>query len=153
MNCNEEFLKTGPCSVRYRKEHIGVTFDSPLLYFEPEFYEAQCNQTGYTTVRKIVTNMNITVSVNLKEINLNFARFFDVRHKTTHVVFDNNVLITGGSLCLSPVSGHGNIMCFPKTVLVPESAYAYKNGKSYHLKISFEVHEDSEGVLIEKYSK
>ena len=154
MNCNEEFLKTGPCSISYRGEHVGVTLDSPLLNSKPEFYETQCNRIGYKTVRKVIANMNIIISVDLKEINSNFAKFLDASKETTNVVFGEDVLMTGGGLYLSPVSGNSSIeYYFPKTVLVPESAYAYKKSKDYHLKIYFEVHEDSEGVLIHKYSK
>lgn len=154
MNCNEEFLKTGPCSISYKREHIGVTLDSPRLDFEPEFYEARCNQSGYKTVRKIVTNMKITISVNLKQISGNFASFYDVPGKTAKVVFDKDVLETGGILRLAPLSGDGSIAyCFPRSVLVPESAYAYKDPENYCLKIKFEVYENSEGVLIEKYSR
>lgn len=153
MNCNEEFLKTGPCIISYKREHIGVTLDSPLLNFEPEFYEARCNQTGYKTVRKIVTNMKITISVSLKQVDRNFAKFYDVRGKMIRVVFEEDVLVTGGILRLSPVSGGEMAYCFPRTVLIPESAYAYKDQENYYLKIRFEVYEDSEGVLLEKYSK
>lgn len=154
MNCNEEFLKTGPCNVSYRREHIGITLDSPLLNFEPEFYEARCNKKGYRTVRKITANTKITISVNLKDINKDFVRFHDVRGRILNVVFSEDVLITGGSLCLSPVSGDNCISyCFPRTVLIPESAHACKDSEGYCLKISFEAYDDSEGVLIEKYSR
>jgi len=152
MNCNEEFLKTGPCNISYKREHIGVTLDSPQLNFEPEFYEARCNQTGYRTVRKIITDMKIRISVDLSKIDGNFARFCDVRGKTVNVVFENEVLVTGGNLLLSPISGVGISYCFPRAVLIPESAYAYKKTEDYFLKIDFKVYEDSEGVLIEKYS-
>ena len=154
MNCNEEFLKTGPCSISYRGEHIGVTLDSPLLNFEPGFYEAQCNRIGYKTVRKVIANMNIIISTDLKEINSNFAKFFDASSEAANVVFNEDVLLTGGGLCLSPLSEDSGIeYYFPRTVLVPESAYAYKKNKDYHLKIHFEVHEDSEGILMHKYSR
>jgi hypothetical protein len=153
MNCNEEFLKTGPCSISYKREHIGVTLDSPLLNFEPEFYEARCNQTGCANVRKIVTNMKITISVSLKQINRNFARFHIVRGKKVNVAFGDDVLVTGGILRFSPLSTGGGIAyCFPRTVLIPESAYAYQDPEDYYLKIKFDIYEDSEGVLIEKHS-
>ncbi len=154
MNCNEEFLKKGPYCVSYKGEYIGVTLDSPIMNFEPDFYEALCNQTGCETVCKIITNIKIKISISLKEPDRNFASFYDAQGKKINIIFDENVLITGGSLCLSPVAGNENITyCFPRTVLIPESAFAYKNTEGCCLKINFEVYEDSEGVLIKKYSR
>ena len=154
MNCNSEFFKIGSCHISYKRRLIGVTLDSPLLNIEPEFYEAKCDQVGDKIIRKVITNMNITVSAEVKEIDNNFANFFDADGKITNVVFGENVLTTGGELCLSPIGGSDDIWyCFPKALLIPEKVYPYRNTKDYCLKINFEVYEDSEGVLIQKFSQ
>lgn len=154
MNCNAEFLKIGPCNIGYKGELIGVTLDSPLLNFEPEFYEAQCKQIEAKTIQKVITNMKITVAVDIKEINKAFASFCDANGDITNVALGEDVLTTGGVLCLSPISrDDSNCYWFPKAVLIPERVSAYKKTKDYCLKIIFEVYEDLEGVLIEKHSK
>lgn len=154
MNCNAEFLKTGPCNIGYKGEHIGVTLDSPLLDFEPEFYEAKCNQIEAETIQKVIMNMKITVAVDIKEINKAFASFRGADGGVTDVTFGEDVLTTGGVLCLSPIFGDdSNCYCFPKAVLIPETVSAYKKTRDYCLKIIFEVYEDLEGILIEKHSK
>jgi hypothetical protein len=154
MNCNAEFLKLGPCSIGYKGKFVGVTLDSPLLNIEPDFYEARCNQIGGKVISKIVTNMNITVSAEVKEIDNAFADFFDVDGGITNVVFGEDVLTTGGELCLSPIADDDRVCyCFPKAVLIHETVYAYKNKKHHCLKMNFEVYEDLEGVLIQKFSQ
>ncbi len=154
MNCNAEFLKIGPCSIGYKGKLIGVTLDSPLLNIEPEFYEAKCDQVGGKVIRKIITNMNITVSAEVKQIDNAFANFVDANGKISNVVFGKDVLTTGGELCLAPVFGDDRTWyCFPKAVLIPETVYAYKNTKDHCLKINFGVYEDSEGVLMQKISQ
>ena len=154
MNCNAEFLKTGPCNISYKGELIGVTLDSPLLNFEPDFYEAKCNKIEAMTIHKIITNMKTTVSVDIKEVNNAFANFCDANGNIINVVFGEDVLTTGGVLCLSPISkDDSHFYCFPKAVLIPEAISTYKKTKNYCLKIIFEVYEDLEGVLVEKHSK
>lgn len=152
MSCNVKFLKTGPCNIAYKGESIGVTLDSPLLNIKPEFYEARYNDIGEKTVSKVITNMKFTIFAEV-EISRNFANFFSSKRKINNVVFGNNELTTGGELCLSPLLGDNSICYgFPKAVLIPQSVYACKNGENYYLKMSFEVYEDSDGVLMQKYS-
>lgn len=152
MNCNAEFLKTGPCRINYKGKLIGLTLDSPLLNIEPEFYEARCDRAGGKAVSRIIANMNIIVSAEVKEIDNNFANFFDADGEISNVVFGEDVLTTGGKLCLSPVTGGGGLCyCFPKAVLIPEAACAYRDRKEHYLKLEFEVYEDSEGVLMQKF--
>ena len=154
MNCNTEFLKIGPCRIGYKGTFIGVTLDSPLLNIEPEFYEAKCDQIGGKVIRKVITNMNITVSTEVKEIDNTFANFLDANGEITNIVFGEDVLTTGGELCLIPITGNDNIWyCFSKAVLIPEAVYPYKNTKNHYLKLAFEVYEDSEGVLMQKISQ
>ncbi len=131
-----------------------MTLDSPSLNFEPDFYEAKCNKIEAMTIQKIITNMKTTVSVDIKEVNNAFANFCDANGDIINVVFGEDVLTTGGALCLSPVSkDDSHFYCFPKAVLIPEAISAYKKAKNYCLKIIFEVYEDLEGVLVEKHSK
>jgi len=154
MNFNTEFLKTGPCCISYKGKLIGVTFDSPMLNIDPEFYEAKASKIGDKTISKVITNVKIIVSADIKEINSDFTNFFNVSGDITNIVFDRNVLLTGGHLCLSPVSGNKSISyCFPKAVLIPESVYVYRNNKEHYLKICFEVYEDFDGLLMEKHSE
>ncbi len=154
MNCNAEFFKIGPCRIGYKGKLVGVTLDSPLLNFEPELYEAKCDQAGGKIIHKVITNMNITVSAEVRQIDNSFASFFDANGEIINVVFGKDVLITGGELCLLPVFGDDRTWyCFPKAVLISETVYAYKNIKEYCLKINFEVYEDSEGVLMQKFSQ
>ena len=152
MNCNTKFLKTGPCCVSYKGKLIGVTLKSPLLNIAPEFYEAKRSQIGDKVMSKVTTNIKITVSAYIKGINSNFANFHDASGDITGIAFNRNVLLTGGYLCLSPVFRSNSISYrFPKTVLIPESVYAYKNNKEHYLKMDFEVYEDLDGVLMEKH--
>jgi hypothetical protein len=151
MSWNTDFLKIGPCVIAYKGDVVGVTLDSPFIKFEPEFYEAKKDSIGGKAVHKILTNMNITVSVEVKEIDNAFAVFFDESGKITNVTFGQDILTTGGALTLSPISNEDNISySFPKAVLVPEAVYAFKNTKDHCLKMNFEVFEDSEGVLMQK---
>jgi len=153
MNHKSEFFKTGPCGISYKGELVGVTLDSPLLNIEPKLYESKSNQIGNKSVCKIITNMRITVSANVKEIAVDFANFFDDAEEISDVILGDDVLITGGNLCLSPVSRNDKISyCFPKAVLISEAVHACKNSKEHYLKMNFEVYEDFEGVLMEKYS-
>jgi len=154
MNSNTEFLRIGPCNIGYKGERIGVTLDSPLMNIEPGFYESICDKAEDQTVCKIITNMKIIISAEVNKINIAFANFYDANGEITGITFGKDVLTTGGELCLSPVFGDDSICyCFPRAVLVPEIVYACKRAKDYYLKIYFEVYEDSEGVLIQKYSR
>jgi len=154
MNCNAAFFKIGPCSIGYKGKLIGVTLDSPLLNMEPEFYEAKCDQIEGKVIRKVITNMNITISAEVKQIDNAFANFLDANGEISNVVFGKDVLTTGGELYLSPLFGDDRICyCFSKAVLIPETVYAYKNTKDHYLKLDFEVYEDSEGVLMHKFSQ
>jgi hypothetical protein len=151
MSWNTDLLKIGPSVIAYKGEVIGVTLDSPLIKFEPEFYELRKDTMGGKVIRKILTNMNISVSVEVKEIDNAFAVFFDESGKITNVTFGQDILTTGGALTLSPISNEDNISyCFPKALLIPEAVYAFKNTKDHCLKMNFEVFEDSEGVLMQK---
>lgn len=127
MNWDTYFLQTAPYKVAYKGKIIGITQDSPLLNIEPEFYEAKRDHNG---VSKIVMNMKINISMEIEEVDIGFAK---------------DMQDTGGSLTLLPVSEDDNISyCFPKAVFVP-------NTEENCYKISFEVYEDSEGVLIKKF--
>ena len=139
MNCNAGFFKTGPCIIAYKGAVIGVTSDGPLLNIKPEFYEAKCSRTGSKTVGKIIMNMKITVSVKIRKIN--------------GIVFKRGMLLTGGELSFTPCGGNNNIRyCFPRTVIISETARAGEDMNQHYLKLEFEVFEDSEGILIQKFS-
>ncbi|MFA7184218.1 MAG: hypothetical protein WC082_04960 [Victivallales bacterium] len=148
MNCNTDFLKIGPCKVEYRGKTVGVTFGEPRLDIIPGLYEAKCCCTKSKTVRKIVTDTKFVVSAELSETDNDFARFFSVKAESGKVTFAENILNTGGELCLSPIDGKRNICyCFPKAVLVPKAASA-----GGCLRLRFEVYEDPEGILVRKIS-
>ncbi len=150
---NIEFSKIGPCIVAYKGLVIGITPDSPLLNIEPELYEANCNHIGNNAVSKIITNMKITVSAKINRINNAFADFFAGDEGVTNIIFGKDVLTTGGKLSLLPIDGNNNFWyCFLKAVLIPESARACKSMNEYYLKLEFEIYEDSEGVLMQKFS-
>jgi hypothetical protein len=154
MDCNVDFLQIGSCNIAYKRKHIGVTLDSPLLNIEPEFHEAISTNSGNKIIRKVIAGMKMIISAEMQEIDSAFADLVEVDDKTTNIIFGRDVLTTGGGLCLSPISGEDNIYYyFPKTVLIPETVYVYKNTEAHYLKINFEIHEDFEGVFMQKCSK
>lgn len=153
MNCNTDFFKTGPYRIEYRGKPVGVTLDNPRLDIIPELYEAKRYYVSGKAVRKIITNMKFIISVELKGTDVDFAKLPPENEKNSKAVFAENVLATGGELCLSPFSGEQNISyCFPRAVLMPETACCPGNATGRRLKLKFEVYEDAEGVLLRKIS-
>jgi len=152
MDFKTEFFKIGPCSVAYKGAIIGATVGSPQLNVEPGFYEAKCDQIDGKSVSKVIVDTKITVSLALKEVDGGFANICCPNEKITNVVFGEDVLTTGGNLCLFPID-NTNSYWFPKAVLVPETVSAHKNAKDPYLKMNFDIYKDLDGVLIEKHSK
>jgi hypothetical protein len=131
---------------------IGISPDNPCLKIQPELYEAIKERIGKENASRIIVNNKIILSAVIKNINKKFADLSKNKKGFQQVVFNEDVLLTGGELCFSPAPGeNGTKYSFPKTVIRPESVCIFKHPEGYILKIDFELHEDSDGVLMRKF--
>ncbi|MDD5697094.1 MAG: hypothetical protein PHH77_00605 [Victivallaceae bacterium] len=152
MIYHAEFFEEGPWIVAYKGTAVGVTAELPRFRFEPGFYESRCDRSEGEAVCKIIAHLNLTVSVNVRDIAETFAGFSASGPAAAGVVFRKEVLRTGGELRLTPLVGGGKTgYRFLRTVLISEAAQAYRSMDGKCLKLDFEVHENPEGVLLEKF--
>ncbi|MCP3967479.1 MAG: hypothetical protein GY750_07080 [Lentisphaerae bacterium] len=152
-NINKELFKHGSCVVSYKNNAIGATINGPAFSIEPEYYESKCDQTGGRVVRKIITNLKINVSAEVMEIDKAFSKILDSSGKITSSMIGDDLLGTGGELSLIPTDNADKTgYRFPNAILLPETDYEFKSSEDHTMKLSFEIHEDSSGILMEKIS-
>jgi hypothetical protein len=151
MSFNTSNFKIGACTISYKGTVLGGTQSGPSFNIEPEYYESKCDQAGGRVVRKVITNMKITVTAELKEIDSGFAQILDGNGKITTALVGSDLLGNGGALILTPVDASDTVgYSFPNAVISPKTEYAFKAEEDHVLKIEFEVFPDAGGVFMEK---
>jgi hypothetical protein len=144
-------FKLGACTLTYKSTVLGATDGGPKFDFEPEYYESKCDQSGGRVVRKICTNVKITVSAAFKEIDDAFTQILDATGKITTSEIGKDLLTGGGALLLTPIDAadtHG--YSFPNAVIVPKGSYSFKAEEDHTLELQFEIYADESGVLMER---
>ncbi|QSH40115.1 hypothetical protein P0136_01365 [Lentisphaerota bacterium ZTH] len=150
-NINKELFKHGSCVVSFKGSTLGATVDGPSFNIQPEYYESKCDQAGGRIIRKIITNLKINVAAEILEIDNTLRRIFDSDGKITGALIGTDLLNDGGELTLIPTCKQDKTgYRFPNAILLPEADYQFKSTEDHTMKVNFEIHENNDGVLMEK---
>lgn len=149
-NFNSENFKIGPCIVAYKGQLLGATGDGVKIVIDSEVVDIVCDQSFGQPIKRVVTNVKISVTMTMLEINPNLSLLLD-DNKITSAVIGTDLLKKGGELLLTPVDDNDTTgYRFPNAILEPSSDYSLPGSAPHSVRLRFSAHCSETGSFFEK---
>ena len=149
-NFNSENFKVGPCVVAYKGQLLGATRDGVKIVIDSEVVDIACDQSYGQPVKRVVTNVKLSVTMTMLEIDPNLSLLLD-DNKITAAALGTDLMKKGGELLLTSVDSNDPTgYRFPNAVLEPNSEYSLPGSAPHSVRLRFTAHRGDTGSFFEK---